>query len=123
MAPQTIPAVSGSAQRPRSSRGVRLRGTGRLDDPQGGPEGTAEGVEPCVAGAAFGHLQGRIEILQVACCKCERAGRYRLAGLIERYGADAGLPDWKDLITADCPLRAQPGTIWNGCGAFFPGLS
>jgi hypothetical protein len=32
-------------------------------------------------------------------------------------------PTGKDAITADCPLRAQPGTVWNLCGAFFPDLA
>jgi hypothetical protein len=40
---------------------------------------------------------------------------------IERYGAEAGLPDWKDAIAADCPLRAKPA-VWNLCGAHFPDL-
>jgi hypothetical protein len=70
----------------------------------------------------FGDLQGRIEMLRVACTKCERSGRYSVARLIERYGPDAGLPDWKDaVITADCPQRAKPG-IWNLCGTHFPDL-
>jgi hypothetical protein len=49
------------------------------------------------AGAiTLGDLAGRLQVLRVACRKCERAGRYSVAGLIERYGADMGLPDWKD---------------------------
>ena len=39
-------------------------------------------------------------MLRVTCPKCNRAGQYPVARLIERYGADAGLPDWKDGITA-----------------------
>jgi hypothetical protein len=69
----------------------------------------------------LGDLRGRLEVLRVACRKCDRAGRYSVEGLIERHGADAGLPDWKDTITADCPLRAQPA-VWNLCGAHFPDL-
>jgi hypothetical protein len=36
-----------------------------------------------------------------------------VARLIEHFGADAGLPDWKDEITADCPLRAKSGATWD----------
>jgi hypothetical protein len=71
------------------------------------------------AGAiTFSDLQGRMEVLRVACSKCERMGQYSVVRLIERYGAGTGLPD---AITADCPLRAQVG-IWNQCGAHFPDL-
>lgn len=41
---------------------------------------------------------------------------------IERHGADTGLRDWKDAITADCPPRAQPSASWDICSAFFPDL-
>jgi hypothetical protein len=70
----------------------------------------------------FGDLRGRLEVLQVACSKCERTGRYSVARLIERYGADAGLPDWKDAIAADCPTRGEHGVVWDLCGANFPDL-
>jgi hypothetical protein len=68
-------------------------------------------------------LAGRLEVLRVTCPKCERAGRYRVARLIERHGAGAGLPDWKDVVTADCPRRAKPGATWDICGAHFPDLN
>jgi hypothetical protein len=56
---------------------------------------------------ALGDLAGRLEVLRVTCWKCERVGIYSVAALIERYGPDTGLPDWKDAITANCPLRAS----------------
>jgi hypothetical protein len=72
----------------------------------------------------FGDLAGRLDVLRVACSKCDRAGQYSVARLIERHGADAGLPDWKATITADCPRRPKPGSrIWNLCGAHFPDLN
>ena len=70
----------------------------------------------------FGDLRGRLEVLRVTCSKCDRAGRYSVARLIELHGADAGLPDWKDGLTADCPLHAKPA-VWNLCGARFPDLN
>jgi hypothetical protein len=59
----------------------------------------------------------RLEVLRVSCSKCQRAGQYSVARLIERYGASAGLPDWKDAITADCLLRAERSATWDLCGA------
>ena len=70
----------------------------------------------------FGDLVGKLDVLHVTCTKCGRAGRYPVAALVARYGADAGLPDWKANITSDCPERTKPG-LWNLCGAHFPDLS
>jgi hypothetical protein len=67
----------------------------------------------------FGDLRDRLEVLRVACSKCESVGQYRVERLIERYGADTGLPDWKDVLTADCALRAKPSANWDLCGAHF----
>jgi hypothetical protein len=61
----------------------------------------------------LGDLAGRLDLLRVGCSKCARAGQYRVTALIERYGPDMGLPDWKDAITADCPRRAKPGATWG----------
>jgi hypothetical protein len=73
-------------------------------------------VEIVPAGAIpLGDLSGRLEVLRVACSKCDRKGQYHVARLIDLYGADMGLPDFKDAITGNCPLRAQPGT-WDLCG-------
>jgi hypothetical protein len=77
----------------------------------------------CYAGAiTFGDLAGRMDMLRVACSKCERAGQYSVAKLIERHGPRMGLPKWKDDITADCPMRTKPGNTWDRCGARFPDL-
>src|SRR5262245_60784698 len=70
----------------------------------------------------FGDLVGRLDMLRVACSKCDRVGRYSVASLIECHGANAGLPDWKEQLTTDCPLRAKPA-VWNLCGARFPDLA
>jgi hypothetical protein len=34
----------------------------------------------------FGGLNGKLDVLRVACRKCDRSGQYRMARLIERYG-------------------------------------
>jgi hypothetical protein len=71
----------------------------------------------------FGDLDGKLEVLQVACSKCERRGQYPVARLIERYGCDGKLVDWKDQITPDRPRRAQARVVvMDQCGAHFPDL-
>ena len=55
----------------------------------------------------FGDLEDKLEVLQVACSKSDRRGQYPVARLIERYGREAKLVDWKDTITADCPRRTN----------------
>jgi hypothetical protein len=57
----------------------------------------------------------------VECDKCGRRGRYRPDRLIERYGIDAKLFDWKDEINADCP-RKQAMDLNDICGARCPYL-
>jgi hypothetical protein len=39
----------------------------------------------------FGDLDGKLDVLRVACRKCDRSGQYRVAKLIERYGPDPDL--------------------------------
>ena len=70
----------------------------------------------------FADLVGHFDVIRVTCSKCDRKGRYSLAQLIEHHTAEAGLPDWKTRLTADCPRRAKPGNIWDLCGAHFPDL-
>ena len=58
------------------------------------------------------------EYLALACTKCERAGRYRVARLIEEHGADTTLPDLR-VTLANCPRH---GSMLDGCGVFYPHL-
>jgi len=55
----------------------------------------------------FGDLDGKLDMLLVACRKCDRVGKYRVDRLIVRYGPDTKPVDWKDAITADCPKRTN----------------
>jgi hypothetical protein len=71
----------------------------------------------------FADLEDKLDVLQVACRKCDRRGQYHVAKLIERYGREAKLVDWKRTITADCPQRANARmVVLDQCGAFFPDL-
>src|SRR5262249_46505466 len=54
---------------------------------------------------------GRLDLLRVACRKCERAGQYSVAKLIACHGPDAGLPDFKDNITTDLSSAIPAGVM------------
>jgi hypothetical protein len=49
-------------------------------------------------------------VVRVASTRCDRAGRYRLAGLIDRFGP-----------AADCP-RWGINRYGDPCGVYYPGL-
>ena len=69
----------------------------------------------------FSDLLGKLDSLRVACAKCDRAGTYRLTGLIERRGRDGKVIDWLDELTADCPRKRARNTN-DPCGAKCPDL-
>jgi hypothetical protein len=66
-------------------------------------------------------LIGKLDVLRVACTKCDRAGRYPVAKLVERLGPDAKLTDWLSRIMADCP-RKRKNSFSDQCGALCPDL-
>ena len=69
----------------------------------------------------FADLIGKLDVLNVACEKCGRSGRYRLDRLIEQRGRDAKVIDWLGELTADCPKKLAHD--WNDqCAARCPDL-
>ncbi len=42
---------------------------------------------------SLAEISERLTVLEVRCTKCDRRGRYKMATLIERYGADFAGPD------------------------------
>jgi hypothetical protein len=60
-----------------------------------------------------------LDVVRINCERCGRDGRYALAGLIERFGADAAVPDVLMELAA-CERRKNFG---DPCGARFPDLS
>jgi len=50
----------------------------------------------------LGEIASRTSMLQVACSRCDRRGRYRLDTLIARHGADAGVRVILPALVADC---------------------
>ena len=57
------------------------------------------------------------DVVWLVCDKCGRKGRYRVAGLIEKYGADKKLTYLCTEI-ADCPKAYTEGSknIYDLCG-------
>jgi hypothetical protein len=69
----------------------------------------------------FADLIGKLDVLNVACKKCGRAGRYPLR-LIGAYGRDAKVIDWLSELTAGCPKKAAHN-MSDQCGARCPDLA
>ena len=67
----------------------------------------------------LGEIAARASMLQVACARGERRGRYRLDTLIARHGADAGVRVIVPEITADCPQR-ESAALMERCHIPFP---
>jgi hypothetical protein len=62
-----------------------------------------------------------VAALEVACTRCERRGRYRLARLLAEHGADMKLPDLAQRLAADCP-NAKAVALNERCAVVFPQL-
>jgi hypothetical protein len=69
----------------------------------------------------LGDLSRYLAILDAACSKCERRGRYKVAELVKRHGAGVGLPDLRAVLAADCP-RINATSIHDSCGVHYPHL-
>ncbi len=79
--------------------------------------------------ASHGHLTlgdvaARTPVLNVACTRCDRQGRYQTAALVDKHGADFPVPAWLREVSAGCPRRVDPHpSIYELCGAHCPGLA
>ena len=63
----------------------------------------------------------RAQVLAVACSRCERAGRYPLATLIQKYGAACPIPALLRELSKDCPKRLSESQ-YDTCGINCPDL-
>src|SRR3954453_1784547 len=70
---------------------------------------------------SFAEIAAKTVVLDVACIRCPRRGRYRLDRLIEQVGADAGVRTLVPYLIADCPRATLPG-IHERCDVWFPCL-
>ena len=60
-------------------------------------------------------------VVRIACRDCPRVGRYRLASLAEKFGAEARLVDVLAAISASCPRNKEKQ--WSRrCQAYLPDL-
>jgi hypothetical protein len=69
----------------------------------------------------LGDLRGKLDMLEVACKRCERHGRLSLDRLISEYGADTGLPDLWGPLAGDCS-RATSTAMHDRCMIIYPQL-
>ena len=69
---------------------------------------------------SLGEVAERLSVLEVACSKCDRHGRYPLATLIERYGRHLALPDLRIKLAADCDNH--DAAEYSRCDVYFPEL-
>ncbi|MGF6607069.1 hypothetical protein OKW45_001969 [Paraburkholderia sp. WSM4175] len=69
---------------------------------------------------SLSEVAARATHLEVACTRCERRGRYRLAKLLDQLGADFPMTDLGSEIT-DCPRRSESAPN-KRCDVYFPGL-
>jgi hypothetical protein len=69
----------------------------------------------------LGDAAATFTMLEIACQRCERRGRLRIDRLIERFGADRGLPELADLLRGDCP-KAEAVAVGERCSLFYPQL-
>jgi hypothetical protein len=79
------------------------------------------GVMSNSGAVTLGDIAGKLQLLDVACSRCERRGRLSVAKLIERRGASAGLPDLRQTIAGDCP-HVGSTSIHDRCGVHYPQL-
>jgi hypothetical protein len=70
----------------------------------------------------LGEVAARFSVLDVACNRCERRGRYHIYRLVERRGAGLPIPELRHVLAADCP-RMIDGKAHDVCGVHFPTLS
>jgi hypothetical protein len=75
-----------------------------------------------IGSMTLGDVAERTAVLNVACSRCERAGRYHLDSLITQHGADFGIPLLLRALSTDCPKRQSSGSAYDLCGIHCPDL-
>jgi hypothetical protein len=60
-------------------------------------------------------------VVRLACRQCVRMGRYRVAVLAERFGANVDMEDVLEAVSAPCGGRTKQHSRLT-CGAYFPDL-
>jgi len=73
-------------------------------------------------GVTLREIASKMVMLEVACSRCSRHGWLSIARLIEQHGADARLPDLREVLAHDCP-RIHAGSTFDRCGVHYPQLA
>ncbi|BBP95985.1 hypothetical protein BSFA1_11140 [Burkholderia sp. SFA1] len=68
----------------------------------------------------LGELAARAGHIEIACSRCDRKGRYRVAKLVARLGEDFPMTDLGAEV-ADCPRRSA-SAHHERCDVYFPKL-
>ena len=61
-------------------------------------------------------------VVRLGCHSCPHVGRYRLATLAERFGANATLAVVLQALSASCPRQQRENHPGPECGAYYPDL-
>jgi hypothetical protein len=69
----------------------------------------------------FADIEGKLDVLSVECTRCERKGRYSVAGLIEKHGRDGHMMKWRNQLNDNCPRRDAP-QMHDRCDLICPDL-
>ena len=69
----------------------------------------------------FGDINGKLDILRVECTRCPRKGSYRVQRLIQKYGRQANMMKWREMLVGDCPKRDSP-QLHDRCDLICPDL-
>ena len=62
------------------------------------------------------------DTLVIACGRCDRAGRYPVATLIEKHGRSFPIPTLLRTLAANCPKYTSLAAINDNCGLHCPEL-
>ena len=60
-------------------------------------------------------------MLRVECTRCGRKGRYNVRKLIEKYGRDGRMMEWREQLNGDCPKR-DAKQLHDRCDLICPDL-
>jgi hypothetical protein len=63
----------------------------------------------------------RIDMLEIRCSRCDRAGRRRVSRLIEQYGGSMRVPDLRTELAQGCDHAG--GHDFDRCDVFFSQLA
>jgi hypothetical protein len=69
----------------------------------------------------LGQVAARAAMLDVACSRCTRRGRLRLADLVAKLGPDFPMTQLGAEVGADCSRRRDPGP-GHRCDVYYPQL-